>query len=69
MWFGNYVTMKWWDDLWLNEAFADFAGFSCVDYLSKETDINLEEGWIFGHNEKKVGYDEDKRITTHPIAC
>jgi aminopeptidase N len=31
MWFGNLVTMEWWDDLWLNESFAEFASFTCQD--------------------------------------
>ena len=31
MWFGNLVTMRWWDDLWLNEAFANMISFMCMD--------------------------------------
>ncbi|CCE79899.1 Piso0_002991 [Millerozyma farinosa CBS 7064] len=38
-WFGNLVTMKWWDELWLNEGFATWVGFTAVDYLFPEWDI------------------------------
>jgi aminopeptidase N len=31
MWFGNLVTMDWWDDLWLNESFANFVSYICLD--------------------------------------
>jgi aminopeptidase N len=31
MWFGNFVTMKWWDDLWLNESFANFVSYICLN--------------------------------------
>ncbi|XP_043483664.1 puromycin-sensitive aminopeptidase-like [Leptopilina heterotoma] len=38
-WFGNLVTMEWWDDLWLNEGYASFVEFLCVAYLFPEYDI------------------------------
>lgn len=38
-WFGNLVTMKWWDDLWLNEGYASFVEFLCVNHLYPEYDI------------------------------
>lgn len=38
-WFGNLVTMKWWDELWLNEGFATFVGYMAVDYLKPEWSI------------------------------
>ncbi len=57
-WFGNYVTMRWWNDLWLNESFADFISHYCLENLKIEsiplTSIpvmfNLRKGW---------GYRED----------
>jgi len=41
MWFGNLVTMKWWDDLWLNESFADFISFKCMEEAEGLEDITL----------------------------
>ena len=40
MWFGNLATMIWWDDLWLNESFADFISYPCFSYLLEK--MNLE---------------------------
>ena len=42
-WFGNLVTMKWWDDLWLNESFADWMGDKTVEVVYPEYDAGLQE--------------------------
>ena len=39
-WFGNYVTMKWWNDVWLNESYADFISHFCLSNLDLKT-MNL----------------------------
>lgn len=52
MWFGNYVTMKWWDDLWLNEAFADHVAFRALANIKKKVDFEIGDSWVYAHYEK-----------------
>ena len=64
MWFGNLVTMQWWDDLWLNESFAELMGFHTADVATR-----FAGGWTaFCTGRKAWGYSADQRPTTHPIS-
>jgi aminopeptidase N len=63
-WFGDLVTMRWWEDLWLNESFAEFAGFLATAEATRFTGA-----WTtFCAGRKIWGYDQDRLSSTHPIA-
>jgi aminopeptidase N len=65
MWFGDLVTMDWWDDLWLKESFADFMGALSLAEATRFTD-----GWItFANRRKAWAYRADQLPTTHPITA
>lgn len=68
MWFGNLVTMKWWNDLWLNEAFATFLSFVAMERSAACAEYH-DTHWVTFLQMKYWGVNTDQLSSTHPICC
>ena len=65
MWFGDLVTMEWWDDLWLKESFADYMGALALVEATR-----FKDGWItFANRRKSWAYRADQLPSTHPVTA
>jgi aminopeptidase N len=65
MWFGDLVTMRWWDDLWLNESFATYSAYRALVGATRFTDAWSD----FASDLKAWAYNQDQLPSTHPIVA
>ena len=69
MWFGDLVTMRWWDDLWLNESFAEWASHFANHEIAQAFGTGANPWASFSNERKAWAYLQDQLTTTHPIAA
>ncbi len=69
MWFGDLVTMTWWDDLWLNESFAEWASHFAQDEIRARYGDRPNPWATFSNSRKTWAYRQDQLPSTHPIAA
>ncbi len=69
MWFGDLVTMTWWDDLWLNESFAEWASHFAQEEIRAKYGDRSDPWATFCNSRKTWAYRQDQLPSTHPIAA
>ena len=69
MWFGDLVTMRWWDDLWLNESFAEWASHYAQAEIARRYGTGVDPWATFCNQRKTWAYRQDQLPSTHPIAA